>query len=46
MKGLQNGRKMGIPTANVDYDVNMALPEEGVLRRYNVCAWKAFEMRC
>lgn len=30
MKGLQNGRKMGIPTANVDYDVNMALPEEGV----------------
>ena len=21
---------MGIPTANVDYDVNMALPEEGV----------------
>ena len=30
VKGLQNGRKMGIPTANVDYDVNMALPEEGV----------------
>ena len=30
LKGLQNGRKMGIPTANVDYDVNMALPEEGV----------------
>lgn len=29
VKGLQNGRKMGIPTANVDYDVNMALPEEG-----------------
>ena len=30
VKGLQNGRKMGIPTANVDYDVNMALHEEGV----------------
>lgn len=30
VKGLQNGRKMGIPTANVDYDINMALPKEGV----------------
>ncbi len=30
VKGLQNGRKMGIPTANVDYDTNMALPKEGV----------------
>lgn len=29
-KGKQNGRKMGIPTANVAYDPNMALPEEGV----------------
>lgn len=29
-KGLQNGTKMGIPTANVEYDVNMALPKEGV----------------
>lgn len=29
-KGFQNGRKMGIPTANIDYDVNMALPKEGV----------------
>ncbi len=28
--GLQNGRKMGIPTANVDYDINMALPKPGV----------------
>lgn len=28
--GLQNGTKMGIPTANVDYDVNMALPKAGV----------------
>lgn len=30
VKGLQNGRKMGIPTANVDYGTNMALPKEGV----------------
>ena len=30
VKGFGNGRKMGIPTANVNYDVNMALPEEGV----------------
>lgn len=30
VKGKQNGRKMGIPTANVAYDPNMALPEEGV----------------
>lgn len=30
IKGKQNGRKMGIPTANVDYDINMALPKEGV----------------
>ena len=29
VKGLQNAEN-GIPTANVDYDVNMALPEEGV----------------
>ncbi len=30
VKGKQNGGKMGIPTANVAYDTNMALPEEGV----------------
>lgn len=30
VRGLQNGTKMGIPTANVDYDANMALPKEGV----------------
>lgn len=28
--GFQNGRKMGIPTANVDYDRQMALPKCGV----------------
>lgn len=30
IRGFQNGTKMGIPTANVDYDSNMALPLEGV----------------
>lgn len=30
IKGLQNGRKMGIPTANVDYDPKMAIPKSGV----------------
>lgn len=30
VKGESNGRKMGIPTANVAYDFNMALPKEGV----------------
>jgi riboflavin kinase/FMN adenylyltransferase len=28
--GLKNGRKMGFPTANVDYDPFMAIPKEGV----------------
>lgn len=30
VKGLQNGTKMGFPTANVAYDKHMALPKEGV----------------
>lgn len=30
VRGKQNGKMIGIPTANVDYDVNMALPKEGV----------------
>lgn len=29
-EGLRNGTKMGIPTANVAYDENMALPKTGV----------------
>ncbi|MDD6483185.1 MAG: bifunctional riboflavin kinase/FAD synthetase [Clostridiales bacterium] len=28
--GLQNGRKMGIPTANIGYDPRMLLPDNGV----------------
>ena len=30
VEGLKNGRKMGLPTANVDYDKHMVLPKEGV----------------
>lgn len=30
VRGLQNGTKMGIPTANVAYDENMAIPKAGV----------------
>ena len=30
VEGLKNGRKMGLPTANVDYDKHMVLPMEGV----------------
>ncbi len=30
IKGRQNGQKMGVPTANVDFDRNMAIPGEGV----------------
>lgn len=30
IKGHQNGRKLGFPTANVCYDTAMALPKEGV----------------
>lgn len=30
IRGLRNGTKMGIPTANVAYDKNMALPMAGV----------------
>ena len=30
VEGLKNGRKMGLPTANVDFDRHMTLPKEGV----------------
>ena len=30
LNGLRNGTKMGIPTANVNYDSKMALPKNGV----------------
>ncbi|MCH5186411.1 MAG: bifunctional riboflavin kinase/FAD synthetase, partial [Oscillospiraceae bacterium] len=33
-EGLQNGRKMGYPTANVDFDPRMAVPFDGVYAGY------------
>ncbi len=30
IRGLQNGAKLGFPTANINYDAKMALPKEGV----------------
>lgn len=34
VKGLQNGRKMGLPTANVSYKSNTLLPHNGVYAGY------------
>lgn len=33
-RGLQNGRKMGIPTANIGYEKDMAIPKNGVYAGY------------
>lgn len=33
-KGLQNGRKLGFPTANVGYDDSLLLPKNGVYAGY------------
>lgn len=30
VSGLQNGRKMGFPTANIDYNMKMIVPPDGV----------------
>lgn len=32
--GLENGRKMGIPTANIEYDSDSAIPKNGVYAGY------------
>ncbi len=34
VKGLQNGRKMGLPTANISYKKNMLIPHNGVYAGY------------
>ena len=34
VKGFQNGRKMGIPTANVEYCEDMVIPQNGVYMGY------------
>ncbi len=33
-RGLQNGRKMGIPTANISYEPDTAIPKNGVYAGY------------
>lgn len=32
--GLENGRKMGIPTANIEYEIDSAIPKNGVYAGY------------
>lgn len=34
VKGFQNGRKLGFPTANISYNKNMLLPHSGVYAGY------------
>lgn len=36
VKGLQNGRKIGFPTANIEYSKNMLIPQSGVYMGYTV----------
>jgi len=43
VEGFQNGRKMGYPTANVDYKPNMALPFEGVYAGYTYVDGKKYK---
>lgn len=42
-RGFQNGTKMGIPTANVDYDMNMILPMNGVYAGYTYAEGKKYK---
>lgn len=41
--GLQNGRKMGFPTANLAYDKHMVIPHTGVYAGYTVLDGESFE---
>lgn len=41
--GLQNGRKMGFPTANLAYDNNMVIPHTGVYAGYTIFDDKKYE---
>ncbi len=43
VKGLQNGRKMGIPTANLEYDENMVIPQNGVYMGYTYVGGKKYK---
>lgn len=42
-KGLQNGRKMGIPTANIRYDPDSVLPADGVYAGYTYVDGKRYK---
>lgn len=43
VSGLQNGRKIGVPTANIDYDKESILPEYGVYMGYTNVAGKKYK---
>lgn len=42
-KGLQNGRKLGFPTANVGYDNGIVLPKNGVYAGYTTVGGKRYK---
>lgn len=42
-KGLRNGTKMGIPTANIGYDEDMILPGNGVYAGYTYVSDKKYK---
>ncbi len=41
--GLQNGRKMGIPTANISYETDTAIPKNGVYAGYTYVRGKKYK---
>ncbi len=43
LSGFQNGRKMAIPTANVEYDINAVSPKNGVYAALTVVEEKAYK---
>lgn len=43
VKGLQNGTKIGIPTANVEYESCMLLPQNGVYAGYTYVDGKKYK---
>lgn len=43
VKGLQNGRRMGFPTANVSYSQNMLIPRNGVYAGYTYVKGKRYK---
>ncbi len=43
VKGLQNGRRIGIPTANIHYEENMLIPLSGVYAGYTYVNGKRYK---